>query len=493
MNCNTFFPAHTITVKLNTKILAFLLLIFSFSLTLKSEAQTWALELSGSVLKDGRKLDGAIVTLFKEDAKIQEVTTPISGKFLFNLEPENDYIITCTKPGYITKRISCSTKNVSVERGKFGFAPFRFDITIFEIIEGVDINTLLNQPIAKINFDAKDDDFQYDKGYTNSIKEQLTKIREAEQAGQKYTAAIAKADALFTNTDYINAKENYSIALKIKPMEQYPKEQLKAIVKLLAEQEQKNAIEKEVTKKYIVAMNKGDKSILAKDYTAAKLAFNEASGIKPNEQAPKDKLKEIERILAENLAAEKALADKLAKEKAQAEKDALAKALAEKERIASEKALADKYTTTITKADKSFELNDYVNAKLLYNQAILIKPAEKYPKEKIAKIDLLLSKKTDTKPIKNEAVQPVTTAPVSTAMTEQERKKQYKNELVSKYAQGITEETIQETNYKIIKRIVVSGDEANVYIKKIWNWGGIFYFKDEIPISESSFENETKK
>jgi len=45
------------------------------------------------------------------------------------------------------------------------------------------------------------------------------------------------------------------------------------------------------------------------------------------------------------------------------------------------------------------------------------------------------------------------------------------------------------TNYK---RIVVKDKDAWIYTKKVFNWGGSAFFRDETPITESTFEMETK-
>ncbi len=64
--------------------------------------------------------------------------------------------------------------------------------------------------------------------------------------------------------------------------------------------------------------------------------------------------------------------------------------------------------------------------------------------------------------------------------------------LLAKYKPGITEEVIYGTNVIIIQRILVRDQMAWVYHKKMFNWGGVAFFRDGQPITESTFENETK-
>ncbi len=65
------------------------------------------------------------------------------------------------------------------------------------------------------------------------------------------------------------------------------------------------------------------------------------------------------------------------------------------------------------------------------------------------------------------------------------------NDLVTKYKQGVTEEKQETTNVVIIKRVVVRDQEAWVYEKKIFNWGGVAYFRDKQRITASTFNLET--
>jgi hypothetical protein len=64
--------------------------------------------------------------------------------------------------------------------------------------------------------------------------------------------------------------------------------------------------------------------------------------------------------------------------------------------------------------------------------------------------------------------------------------------LSSDYKEGITEETVKESN-RTIQRVVVKMDgSATNYQKIVYNWGGIFYFKNEGSITQSTFEQDIK-
>ena len=65
------------------------------------------------------------------------------------------------------------------------------------------------------------------------------------------------------------------------------------------------------------------------------------------------------------------------------------------------------------------------------------------------------------------------------------------NDLVSKYKQGVTEERQEGQGIVIIKRVVVREQEVWVYEKKIFDWGGVSYFRDKQRITASTFDMET--
>lgn len=65
------------------------------------------------------------------------------------------------------------------------------------------------------------------------------------------------------------------------------------------------------------------------------------------------------------------------------------------------------------------------------------------------------------------------------------------NNLVSNYKQGVTEEKQEGEGILIIKRVVVREQEVWVYEKKIFNWGGVAYFRDKQRITASTFNLET--
>ena len=65
--------------------------------------------------------------------------------------------------------------------------------------------------------------------------------------------------------------------------------------------------------------------------------------------------------------------------------------------------------------------------------------------------------------------------------------------LAKKYPMGVTEESELKDNREV-KRIVIKREEnvANQFTRVKWNWGGIYYFKNEQSTSKQIYDLETE-
>lgn len=60
----------------------------------------------------------------------------------------------------------------------------------------------------------------------------------------------------------------------------------------------------------------------------------------------------------------------------------------------------------------------------------------------------------------------------------------------SDYQEGITDETVKESNRSIVRTVVKKEGVTYNYQKITYNWGGIFYFKNEQPVTAILFDQE---
>jgi len=65
------------------------------------------------------------------------------------------------------------------------------------------------------------------------------------------------------------------------------------------------------------------------------------------------------------------------------------------------------------------------------------------------------------------------------------------NDLITKHKQTVSEEQQKGQGVIIIRRVVVREQDTWVYEKKIFDWGGISYFRDKQRITASTFNQET--
>ncbi|MDX8339468.1 hypothetical protein SLH46_09765 [Draconibacterium sp. IB214405] len=167
---------------------------------------------------------------------------------------------------------------------------------------------------------------------------------------KNYADAIARADELFKAENYANSRNEYRTALDIKPEETYPQQQIDEIDRILRELAAAKAAQEELDRKYASLIMQADRFFSSSSYTASRENYTEASTLKPEENYPKEKIEEIDGILAQ-------------------------------------RAIDEKYRSVIVVADGHFRTQSYDDARLQYEIALGVKPDEEYPKDQIRKID----------------------------------------------------------------------------------------------------------
>src|SRR6185437_13026367 len=108
------------------------------------------------------------------------------------------------------------------------------------------------------------------------------KAAAAKYLQNEYDSLVKVGDAAFKTKTYDDAKGAYTAALKVKPEQQYPKDQLALIDKALADvaaqadAAKKAAAQKAIKTKYDSLVKIGDNAFKAKTYDKAKTAYNGA-------------------------------------------------------------------------------------------------------------------------------------------------------------------------------------------------------------------------
>ncbi|MFN3875953.1 MAG: hypothetical protein ACK4L7_08590, partial [Flavobacteriales bacterium] len=302
-----------------------------------------------------KKIDGVTVTVFKNGGKLVEVPTNASGKYEINLDYGSEYKIMCSKKGYVGKNIVIDTRNIP-EEDRNGGHGMNIDFTMLQEIPGVDFSVLL-EPFGKAKYVGASGNFEWDMEYTNRMRDaQARLLKEYEEKKKREANAEAEfaklmnaGNAAMTASDYKKAVASYTDALALKPNDAVATAKLSdARMRLEAAEAGKKRDEE-----YAALIKEADGLFAKKSYEVAKAKYEAALEIKESEAHPKQRINEIDAVLAE-----------LAKK-------------AEEERKAKE--LQQKYEAAIAAADPAFKAENWEQATAKYTEATGLKPEERSP------------------------------------------------------------------------------------------------------------------
>ena len=396
----------------------------------KAMAQSDRLLVYGTVKdeRSGKKLTDVQVILVEDGATKKTFVTTLNGKFELDLDFEHDYDIRFTKDGYVTKFININTKGVPEENKVGGFG-FDLDMSLFEVVEGVNFD-ILKKPIGKANYVASTGEIGFDYEYTRSIQAEIARLRrelekkykeeeerllreqqEAERQRklrEQFDQLVAQGDQEFAGSNFMNAVFKYSDALDLISGDAVVEQKL-AKAKAALEQQQKQA---ELEEKYKKLVQEADGLVSSQSWADAKSKYEAALSLKPNEAYPQQQINNINAELEKQKKAaelEKQYKDAIAKADAdfsaakyteavtsyqaalkikpneQYPADQINKANNLIKELEAQKELEKQYADLITSADASFGKEKYEDAIGLYTEALKIKPSEVYPKDQIAK------------------------------------------------------------------------------------------------------------
>ena len=195
------------------------------------------------------------------------------------------------------------------------------------------------------------------------LKEQAeAKARlEAELANQKtrneaYAKAITAADGQFASKKLSEARESYVSALSIKPGDSYAESRITAIDHTIAAE---NAARVKATEEtYKAALGAAQTAITQKTYGQAKEHLQKALSVKPGDAFATGKMAEVDRLIADQ------------------------QRKIEQEKLA-EQAKQKKYDETVNNANQQFLQKNWQSAKTSYEQALILKPGETYPRQRL--------------------------------------------------------------------------------------------------------------
>lgn len=242
----------------------------------------------------------------------------------------------------------------------------------------------------------------------------------------EYEGLMDEANLLFREDRYAEALVKYEAAGAVLPAERYWQQRAEACRERMAEADAKDsgrrgretedaareaelAAERERRKSYDAANDAADELFRSEDYNAAIRKYEEASTLFPAERYPKQRIAEAEKRMdlasrevnqrdevaddgfgiQGNTAADEALeraraesdaADEAAAAQRKAREAAEASARSEAEHVEAE------YTAAVADADAAFDRQDWRKARQGYEEALSIKPSDRYAKGRLDRI-----------------------------------------------------------------------------------------------------------
>jgi hypothetical protein len=309
-------------------------------------------------LKDSetqKKLDNCQVTVFRNGQQFDVYDTGGSGKYEFRLDLGYNYDIKFSRVDYVQKIVRIDTRNIPEEDKAGGF---QMDLPgmLFHMQEGFNTD-IMKEPVGKVAFSPQTNSMEYDEPYANNMKAkietELKRLKSLEDGKDKmiedFNNLIKEGDQRMIEKKYKDAMDKFSEALKIFPQDLPAKQKYDAA---------KAAYDAELAlaannAKYDKLLVEGEAAIKSKKWDDAKKKYTEARDLKPKEKLPKEKLYEIEQLMAN---AEK-----------QGEYDAL-----------------------MTEANKLFNSKDYALSIDKYRAASVLFPSISEPKDQIVKAQAAL-------------------------------------------------------------------------------------------------------
>ncbi len=189
----------------------------------------------------------------------------------------------------------------------------------------------------------------YSVDMISRIDEMMTE--QLKHVDENYQKSIKAADSLLALKEYNIAKSEYNMALTLKPDESYPKLKIREIDAFFAEQQ------KEFEANYSSMIAAADKLFNDQEFMQAKEQYEFALTIKPGDEYPKQKLKDIENQLLS---------------------------------IEKQKRINATYDDLIAEADQLYQKGHYDLAINKYAEAQTVKSIEGYPQERITELRTLL-------------------------------------------------------------------------------------------------------
>ncbi|MDO8999459.1 MAG: hypothetical protein Q7W45_06815 [Bacteroidota bacterium] len=377
------------------------LIVFLLFFCLLGKTQNWTLKLSSTVElrtwrlssvaeKAEKELSGAEIKLFKGNSLIGQTNSNPNGDFVIDVPAGGDFILTISYAGCNTKKFNVSTTGVDENVGKDNYMP-TVNITGFIMskpLKGVDYLGL-SEPLVRVEYKTKGQNFDKDDDVTNKGLNILSKIYDSETALiQKFCATNKAGDDAMKNHNCPMAIEYYAKAINMLPGEEYPVDQIKKAEQCV--KNKKDADDAKARENLIKANNAkiANEKAIAEKQAKDKAAFNKVA----DDKVAKEKTTNNKDSKNSNTP-EKVNSDKLITSENETGNNGSNIKKGRSNHSLAQPIGKNAHKETVKKADDYFKMKRYSEAKTAYQEAIKIKSDDSYSKNKLAEIAKLTSTK----------------------------------------------------------------------------------------------------
>tara|TARA_B100000767_G_scaffold63739_1_gene59818 strand:+ start:1967 stop:5026 length:3060 start_codon:yes stop_codon:yes gene_type:complete len=327
--------------------------VFCALISLDATAQEDLFLVFGSVkLEDANKrLQGVDVIVYQDGEVFDQLITNAKGDYDFELPLRHRYTFSFVLDGHSNKRIEVDASGIP--ESVTGNRNMDLDMSMMPLPSGFDAS-IFEDAYGRGQYDANKNTVVFDNNYTvrmrNKVNAEFARLErldgEAERMKENFDDFVRKGNRAKSEQEWQNAIDYYESALAVFPNEQEvmaKRDQAQAALEAANASNASAAAFQEL-------LDSGNASLSKDALAEARQAFNAAQDMQPNAREPRDGL---ERVKAREV------------------------------ELANSSEIDAEYAELIEDADKYFEREQYNRAIDLYNEAIVLKPSERYPQNQI--------------------------------------------------------------------------------------------------------------
>ncbi|ASS48575.1 MAG: hypothetical protein A3D31_07535 [Candidatus Fluviicola riflensis] len=306
-----------------------------------------------------KKESGVSVKAYEGATEVQSLVSDGSGQVKLQLPGGKKYRVEVSKAGKVTRSITIDIKNVNDELIQGKPPGGSVEISLFDNNPAVDFSYVTSNPITEFYYDpTKPGELEFDQVLADKMIKKVEKLlKDAEAAkGQneaEYNNLIKQADGQFTQKKYQEALASYEKALTLKPTEKYPSDKINEIDGILKAEKASAQQNQQAEQEYQSLITAADNLFNQKKFEEAKARYQEAL-TKKQEQHPKDQIIKCDSEIA---------------------------------RLKKEAENSQKYTDAIKAGDSFFTQKSFQAAKDKYKEALKWKAGDPYATGKLTEID----------------------------------------------------------------------------------------------------------